>query len=63
MKRTVIDKKLLLRGLRIRKAVLYVKEILSQHIVVRQEAVTAVDEISAPASSILERELRISVIR
>jgi hypothetical protein len=35
------DKNSLLRGLRIRKAVLYVKEILSQHIVLRNEATTA----------------------
>jgi hypothetical protein len=42
--------------LRIGKAVLYVKEILSQYIALRQEAVTAVDEISAPESSILARE-------
>jgi hypothetical protein len=38
----VIDRNLLLRGLRIRNEVLRVKEILSQHIVLRQEAMTAV---------------------
>jgi hypothetical protein len=34
------------------------QEILSQHIVLRQEAVTAVDAISTRASSILVGELR-----
>jgi len=42
---------------------MHVKEVLSQHIVLRQEAVMAVDEISTLASSILGRELRVSVIR
>ena len=42
--------------------VLYVKEILSQHIVLRQELMTAVYGISKPASSILGRVLRISVV-
>jgi hypothetical protein len=41
--------------------ILYVKEILSQHIVLRQEAVTAVDKISKLVSSTLVMELRISV--
>lgn len=59
----IIDKNLLLHGLRIRKAVLYVKEILSQHIVLRQEAMTAVRGVSATILSILVRELRISGLK
>ena len=57
-----------MRGLRIQEAVLYVKEILSQeilsqHIVLKQAAMSAVRGVSTPASSIFVRELWISVIR
>jgi hypothetical protein len=63
-----IDKKLLEHGLSIPEAVLHIKGILSQHIVLRQEVMTevmteAVRGVSARVSSILVREFRLSVIR
>jgi len=59
----LIDKTSLFYGSRIRKSALCVKQILSQHILLRKKVITAVRGFSVLVSSIFVRELRISVIR